>query len=163
MTIIVAKDDTVTANFALVQPGIADAPKVLEALAKVGGDTHPPTVEELSRLQMARGGGGRDRAGRPAMAAGQAEGKPKENFPGAVPTDAKLQGLLRSFIRPTNDNAAVDRVLAEVRAHIKDSPELRKQALDGWTRILHFGDRYGTEHARQVWRGFLEQLQREVK
>ena len=28
-----------------------------------------------------------------------------------------LQGLLRSFIRPTNDDATVDKVLADVKAH----------------------------------------------
>jgi len=33
----------VIANFALVQPGIADAPRVLEALAKACGDEQPPT------------------------------------------------------------------------------------------------------------------------
>ena len=62
MTIIMANDNKVTANFALVQPGIADAPKVLEALAKVCGDKAPPTVAQLTDVQMARSGGGRDGA-----------------------------------------------------------------------------------------------------
>jgi hypothetical protein len=84
--------------------------------------------------------------------------KAKDDFPGAVPTDGKLVGLLRQFIRPTNDDATVDRVLAEVKAHIKDSPDLAKQAADGWTRVLHFGDRYGTPYARKVGQEFLEQI-----
>ncbi|MSU62390.1 MAG: hypothetical protein EXS31_08340 [Pedosphaera sp.] len=159
MTIVVAKDNKVTANFALVQPGIADAPKVLEALAKVCGDTNPPTVAQLSERQMARGGGG----GRMNMEGGKPDGKPKENSPGAVPTDGKLQGLLRSFIRPTNDDATVDKVLADVKARIKDNADLQKQALDGWTRVLHFGDRYGTEYSRKVGREFLEQLKGQAK
>ncbi len=163
MTIVVAKDNKVTANFALVQPGIADAPKVLEALAKVSGDTNPPTAAQLSERQMARGGGGREAAGRMNAESGKAETKPKESFPGAVPTDGRLQGLLRSFIRPTNDDATVDKVLADVKAHIKDSTDLQKQAIDGWTRILHFGDRYGTEHARKVGREFLDQLKSQTK
>ncbi len=49
MTIVVAKDNVVTANFALTQPGIADAPKVLEALAKVSGDATPPTSGAIER------------------------------------------------------------------------------------------------------------------
>lgn len=159
LTMVVAKDNLVTANFALVQPGIADAPKLLEALAKVCGDTSPPTVEQLTERQMARGGGGAgmNPEGR------KADAKPGEGFPGAVPTDAKLQGLLRQFIRPTNDDATVDRLLGEVKAHIKDNAGLQKQALDGWTRVLHFGDHYGTEHARKVGREFLEQLKAGTK
>jgi hypothetical protein len=149
----------VTANFALVQPGIADAPKILEALAQVCGDANPPTAEQLNERQMARNGGGRD------SAAMRRDGgvKPKDPFPGAVPTDGKLQGLLRGFIRPTNDDATVDKVLADVKEHIKDNADLRKQAMDGWTRVLHFGDKYGTEYSRKVGREFLEELKRETK
>ena len=87
------------------------------------------------------------------------EEKPKEDFPGAVPADAKLVGLLRQFIRPTNDDATVDRVLAEVKTHIKDNADLTKQAADGWTRVLHFGDRYGTPYARKVGQEFLDQIE----
>ena len=47
LTVLVAKDDKVTANFALIQPSIqADAPKILKSLvAVVGGDV--PTLAEL--------------------------------------------------------------------------------------------------------------------
>ena len=213
MTIVIAKANTVTANFALTQPGIADAPKVLEALAKASSDASPPTVEELNQRQMARnGGGGRDGGGmrrgegmvprppvdlnrfdlntddglRAAVKALSAEvqslreelaavrggpqppaprpvppAKPpagKDPFPGAVPADPALQSMLRNFIRPTNDDARVDAVLTEVRAHIKDNVELKKQAIDGWTRVLHFGDTYGTEYSRKVGQAFLEEL-----
>ena len=47
VTIIVADKGKVTANFALVQPGIADAPKVIAAMAAASGDPKPPTVDEL--------------------------------------------------------------------------------------------------------------------
>ena len=211
MTIVAAKDNKVTANFALVQPGIADAPKVIEALARTCGDASPPSVEQLSERQAGRSGAGRERATqmqRPAagMDRGRAEpvdfskfdlnseaglrdavralmgevrglraqvaelrgrgappttpdnaAKPKEDFPGAVPTDERLQGLLRRFIRPANDDATVDQVLADVKAHIKGNTDLTKQAIDGWTRILHF-EQYGTAYARKVGREFLEKL-----
>jgi hypothetical protein len=150
MTIVAAKDGKVAANFALVQPGIADGPKVIAALAKACSDDMPPAIEQLAGNQNA--------------AAMRRDGaKPTENFPGAVPTDEKLVGLLRRFIRPTNDDATVDAVLDEVRAHIRDNAGLKKQAMDGWTRILHFGDRYGSEHARKVGREFLEKLKAETK
>jgi hypothetical protein len=209
MTIIVAKDDTVTANFAFSQPGIADAPKVLDALAKVSGDANPPTVEELNQRQMASNGGGMRRGegmaprppvdlnrfdlntdeglrravhaligevqslrgelaairgGDPRPAQRQASpGNPpavKAPFPGAVPTDPTLEGLLRRFIKPTNDDATVDAVMAEVRAHIKGNADLKKQAIDGWTRVLHFGDTYGTEYARTTGKAFVEELKK---
>jgi hypothetical protein len=208
MTILAVKDGKVAANFALVQPGIADAPKVIAALAKACGDEAPPTIEQL--------------AGRPADGRAMQEGSPREMrpkaaaaadlakfdlnteaglrdavraligevqslraelaardprrvparpeaaasrepFPGAVPTDDTLNGLLRRFIRPTNDDATVDKVLGEVRAHIKDNADLRKQAKDGWIRVLHFGDQYGTEYSRKVGRAFLEELQKEAR
>lgn len=211
MTIVMAKDNKVTSNFALVQPGIADAPKVIEALAKLSGDANPPTVESLSQRPGERPGMAR---GNERMAPGNAEmprrqGEPldlskldlnseaglrdavkmlvrevnvlrqdvaelrggkgpaatvekaKETFPGEVPTDDKLVGLLRQFIRPTNDDATVDRVLGEVESYIKDNRDLTKQALDGWTRIMHFGDRYGTPYARKKGAEFLKQLQKQ--
>ena len=153
MTIVIAKDNKVTANFALVQPGIADAPKVLEALAKVSGDTNPPTVESLVQRRPQ----GEMRARRQDEMKNGNE-PAKEKFPGAVPTDEKLVGLLRQFIRPTNENEVVDRVLNEVKAHIKDNPDLKQQAIDGWTRVLHFGDRYGTPYSRKVGAEFLASL-----
>ncbi len=77
---------------------------------------------------------------------------------GAVPGGCVLNGLLRQFIRPTNDDAAVDRVIGEVKTYIKDNPDLTKQAADGWTRVLHFGDRYGTPYSRKVGQEFLDQI-----
>lgn len=151
MTVVLAKDNIVTANFALVQPGIADAPGIVAALAKTCGDPKPPTVEELTARQPSM-------APARTRAAAPPGGKPQDPVPGAVPTDAKLNGLLREFIRPTNDDATIDRVLAAVKQHIEGNPDLKKQAADGWTRMLHFGDHYGTPYSRKVGREFLESL-----
>src|SRR5216117_4038548 len=49
MTVIVARQNKVAANFALVQPGMADAPKIISAIAKVIGDTNPPDAEALRK------------------------------------------------------------------------------------------------------------------
>ncbi len=205
MSIVIAKDNVVTANVALVQPGIADAPKVIDALAKVCGDSAPPTVAQLNERQTARTGGG-ERMGRDGARPERERGvamdfskfdlnseaglrdavralvsevkslrtevaalrspterapdapKRKESFPGAVPDDATLNTLLRQFIRPTNDDAAVDKLMTEIDAHIQGNPELTRQAIDGWTRVLHFGDRYGTPYSRKVGQAFLDRL-----
>jgi hypothetical protein len=164
MTILAAKGNRVTANFALIQPGIADAPRVIEALARVCGDTNPPSLESLvpaSAAGMARRGGSRDGAApdRTTPAAAPADGEPKrEGFPGAVPTDPTLNRLLRQVIRPTNDVATVDGLLKDMETHIAGKPELQREAIDGWTRVLHFGDHYGTEYARRQGRAFLRRL-----
>lgn len=156
MTIVAARSNVVTANFALVQPGIADAPKIIAALAQACGDTQPPSVSDLSPRPADRTAGRSEESMRR-----QDSPKPAQDpFPGAVPTDDQLQFLLRRFIRATNDTATTDRILAEVQAHIRDKPDLKKQALDGWTRVLHFGDRYGNEYSRKVGRAFLESLQK---
>lgn len=47
LTILIAVEGRVAANFALVQPGVADAPAVIAALARAAGDANPPTAEAL--------------------------------------------------------------------------------------------------------------------
>jgi hypothetical protein len=54
LTLVMAKDHVVTANFALVQPGVADAPRVVAALARTCGDAEPPSVESLLPKPPAR-------------------------------------------------------------------------------------------------------------
>ena len=205
ITIIAAKDNEVTANFALTQPGIADAPKVLEALARTCGDPNPPTAEQINERQMARGGASRmqpdrmtpDRtrpqpvdfskfdlnseaglrdAGRaliaevqslrkelttqhganPAPARPEAAAKPRDPLPGAAPTDVQLISLLRAFIQPKNEDATVDKVLSEVEAYVKGNPDLTKQAIDGWVRVLAIP--YGTAYAQKAGAAFVEKL-----
>jgi hypothetical protein len=200
LTLIMAKDNKVTANFALVQPGIADAPKVIAEIAKIIGDTKPPTAEELearrrvlydtpqrpnaarstqqmdlSRFDLNTEQGLRDavkaliaevQALRREVAelrgsAGASPSRPAvraQDLPGAAPTDAKLIGLLRSFIQPTNDTLTVDRVVKEVEEYVKGNADLTKQAIDGWTRVLFL--KYGTEYAQTKGKELVERLKR---
>ena len=152
MTVLVTRDGKVTHNAALVQPGIADAGAIIAAMAAVSGDANPPTAEALVG----------DRGGMaPARARNREQMAGQDNFPGAVPTDEKLNGLLRRLIRPTNDQATVDRLMTEMKAHIKDDADLRKQAVEGWVRVLHFGDRYGSAYARGKGAELLQELKQE--
>jgi len=51
MTILVGKEDKVTANFALVQPSVqADAPKIAQAIIDALGGGKGPTIDELQKL-----------------------------------------------------------------------------------------------------------------
>ena len=66
LTVLVASRGKVTANFALVQPSLTDAPDIAAALAKLAGKPQP-TIEALEalaypgRAKMARKAKGRDR------------------------------------------------------------------------------------------------------
>ena len=51
-------------------------------------------------------------------------------------------------------------LLAEVKAHIEGNADLKKQAADGWTRVLHFGDHYGTPYSRKIGQEFLDGLKK---
>ena len=64
-----------------------------------------------------------------------------------------LFGLLRD-----RRVATVDKLLAEMKTHVQGNADLTRQASNGWVRVLHFGDHYGTAHARKVGREFLDQL-----
>ena len=57
LTIIVSKENRVTANFALVQPSDTDAPRILEEIVRLVGGK-PPTVEELRRNRRPASRGG---------------------------------------------------------------------------------------------------------
>ena len=53
VTVLVAKDNQVTANFALVQPSVAaDGPKIAKAIAEVLGDRDAPTLEQLQKASQ---------------------------------------------------------------------------------------------------------------
>lgn len=148
LTIVGAKENRVVANFALVQPGIADAPKVLAALAQLAGDPQPPGAEEL-RARRGENRKPRPQPNRPA---------PGKELPGAAPTDPELISHLRAFIQKTNGPADVDRVLREVERYVQGKPELTRQAIDGWTRVLYL--KYGTDYAQKTGAEWLERLKK---
>ncbi|HEY8749514.1 MAG TPA: hypothetical protein VIM11_16140 [Tepidisphaeraceae bacterium] len=158
MTILVAKEGRVTANFALVQPGIADAPAVIAAMAKASGDANPPTAEVLRERRLKATGGSSTRRAAASMPSRPAATGQKTELPGAAPTDAKLLAMLRSFIQPDNDDAKVDRIAREVEDYVKDNPELTRQAVGGWTRVLYL--KYGTEYARNAGQKLVERLKK---
>jgi hypothetical protein len=134
-----------------VQPGLADAPKIIAAIARVIGDTNPPAAEALRERRGA--GNARMEPKEREMA-----GRPKGDLPGAAPTDDKLISLLRRFIQKSNEDATVDRILAEVEEYVRGNENLTRQAIDGWTRVLHL--KYGTEYAQKTGQTWLEKLRK---
>jgi hypothetical protein len=189
MTLVLAKNGKVTANFALVQPGIADAPGIIAAMAKLAGDKKPPTAEALLArqnpnqrrpmrrpLNLERLDLSTDAARQQAIRKLIAEVKhlrqqqamekrpsarpkrpnanaPKKTLPGAVPTDARMVGMLRQFIQKTNTDADVDRVLNQMKTRAGDDADLLQQACDGLVRVISVN--YGTPYAQKAGRAFI--------
>ncbi|MBC8326943.1 MAG: hypothetical protein H8E27_15085 [Verrucomicrobia subdivision 3 bacterium] len=198
MTLVLAKGGKVTANFALVQPGIADAPGIIAAMAKLAGDKNPPDARKLLvynnpinrrpmyvPLDLEKLDTSTDAARKIAIQKLIAEvrklreqnsanppsntrpnnqlpprplprpnaGGPKKPLPGAVPTDARMIGMLRQFIQKTNTDADVDRVLAQMKTRAGDDADLLQQACDGLTRVISVS--YGTPYAQKAGRAFI--------
>jgi hypothetical protein len=130
LTVLVAKENKVTANFALVQPSAqADAPKVAAAVAEVLG-LKPPTAKEL-------GVEGEATAARPkAKAGGQ---------------DPNLGPLLRAVIRRDASKEEVDEAAKKVVEYIEKNAEAAAQVGDIAKRLVDggkLGD-YGTPPAQE--------------
>jgi hypothetical protein len=103
LTIIVAKDNKVTANFALVQPSLqADLPKVLKAVvAAAGGEM--PKYEEWAEFK--------------AMTAKR---------PGAN-DDPKIPMLMRALIQLKNTDAEVEKIAAEIEKYAQENAAAKKE------------------------------------
>lgn len=125
LTILVAKDNKVVANFAIVQPNETDAPKVLAAMAKTVGQ-QPPSLKELL--------GDTGTAARPVV------GKPN--------ADPELQRLMRRMINKANDEAAVADIARDMVKWAGDDAKKKAQMKEYCKMIVKLG--YGTPAARKA-------------
>lgn len=127
LTIVVAKENRVTANFALVQPSIqADLPKILQAIADVVGGA-PPKLEELPGVaEMMRPRG----AGEP---------------------DPELRNLLRPLIRKEASPSEVEAAGRKVEQYIAEHEPARQEIGRIASTIVSSGKLtdYGTEPAQR--------------
>ena len=124
LTILVGKDNKVTANFALVQPSLqADLPKILEAVVKVAGGK-APKLEDL-----------------PGM---------KEMMRPTKGPDAKLTGMLRALIQKTARAEDVDATAKRIEEHVQKDEAARKEVGRIAKTIVEGGklENYGTEKAQ---------------
>lgn len=127
LTILVGKEGKVTANFALVQPAVTDAPKVAEAVCKAAGGT-APTLKELEALA----------------------------FPGRTPErDPQLVGLLRAVIRKDAAEEDVKKAAEAVEKFVGNDKEQQKQVAEIAAVVVKQG--YGTEAAQKQMKAWGEQ------
>jgi hypothetical protein len=131
ITLLVAKEGKVTANFALVQPGLqADGPKILKAIVEASGGGKVPTVSEIAGPRYT----------------GQTDTKP----PARGENDPKLTGLLRAVINKQAKEEQVKEAAEKVEAYIKTNKNARRELGRITTTVTNSDklDNYGTEAAQ---------------
>ena len=74
---------------------------------------------------------------------------------GAPPSDSRLNGLLRSFIRKTNTPAQINEYLQQIEERAATSEDLNQQAIAMFQLMLSFPDRYGSDDAKAKAKAFL--------
>ena len=130
LTILVAKEGKVTANFPLVQPSLqADLPKILTAVVAVAGGKVP----KLEEMAAAGEGMRRDPKGGP---------------------DEKLRGLLRPVIQLDAKPEDVDAAAAVVEKYVENNAVARKEVGRIANTIIDAGKltSYGTARAQEYLR-----------
>jgi hypothetical protein len=135
LTVLIAKDNKVTANFALVQPSMqADLPRILDALVAVAGGK-APKLEDL-----------------PEMKAAMAKGRPA--------TDEKLTGMLRAMIQKTATPEQVDKKAQEIDEYIKTNEAARKEIARISTTLVNGGKLadYGTLRAQEKLKAWAKEF-----
>jgi hypothetical protein len=138
LTVIVANEEKVTANFALRQPSVdVDGPKIFKAIVDVTGGGDVPEVSSFS-------GSGRMAAQR------------KSNGKWLESTDQERADVkLRQFLRPViNQSASEDEVLeaaAKVEEEAASDAAFRTRVFQAATRIIEAGKLkdYGTPKAQE--------------
>ncbi len=127
LTILIAKENKVEANFALVQPSLqADLPKVLESIVKVAGGK-VPKLDELD--------------GMPAMA----------RQPAADGQAPNLRPLLQPLIRLGASEHDVDKAAQAIEKQAQEDPATRRELIRIATTIVNAGklENYGTPRAQE--------------
>lgn len=138
LTVLVAKDNKVTANFALVQPSIqADAPKIAKEIVDVLGGGDVPTIEDLT-------------APNPVAIGLMTAKKIAERMVREGPNDPKLDTLLRSLIQKSATEEQVRDTIAGIETYVADKPDAQQRIGDIARRIIEAGklDNYGTPPAQ---------------
>jgi hypothetical protein len=170
LTVVVARDNKVAANFALLSPNETDAPRIRAAIddvLKVQAEPPAGTPEELKaevlrlreevmtlkeevaalKLQAQRQATREGAAGRRMEAPAE---KPKE--------DERLVNLCRRLIQPRAAEADIEAAVKDIEAYIAESDALKKQYADILGRILDL--KYGNEIGQAAMRKQLEKYKK---
>jgi hypothetical protein len=160
LTILVARDNKVTANFAIVSPNETDAPRIKAAIdeaLKAAAQALPGTPEEVrlreelaaAREEIAALKIQLERTGEPGPRRGEME-RPKE--------DETLVNHCRRLIQKAATQEQLDAAVKDIEAYIGTNETLRKQYLAILGRILDL--KYGNELGQAEMRRQVEKHQK---
>lgn len=113
LTVLVANDNAVTANFALVQPSLTEAPKIAAELAKLIKKP-APTPEQLARYVN------------PRNAAMRAEMRRRQGRGGDRTGGTDLRSMMRGLIDATDD-ATIEKAVKAIETWVGDNKARRAQ------------------------------------
>ncbi len=134
LTILVAKNNKVTANFALVQPSLTEGPKIAGELAKLIGKP-APTAEQLAKLVSPRGNAMRTR-------------------PSTSDDSMDLRRTMRQLISSSDDSEAFDSTVKAVEKWVGDDKGRRTQLQRMCKAILERD--LGSEKAQTQFKQWLD-------
>ena len=162
LTILVARDNKVAANFAIVSPNETDAPKIkaaVDEILKVRGPAPTGSADELReqvmklqeevaslREEIAMLRMKVEQANRPAPPRRGEMEKPKE--------DEQLVNLCRRLIQQRADHGQIDAAVKDIEAYIGNNDDFKKQYVAILTRVLDL--KYGNEIGQAAMRKQLE-------
>ena len=134
LTILIAKENRVKANFALVQPSLqVDLPKIVQAIvAQIGGPE--PKLSEL------------------LDASGAMQGQPRRTPPTerTRPDQEMIRTLVRPLIQKNASSQQVDQAAQAIEQALENSLEVKKEIGRIASTIVSSGklENYGTPHAQ---------------
>lgn len=159
LTIVGTKDGKATTNFALVQPGIADAPRVVEALAKTCGDQNPPPLDQLQPQQAGamRGAAGPRGAARPPLNLAQLDTSTPEAMKKAIDAlIAEVQRLRTENEQLRRGTAAPARPAAGAAANLPGETPTDEQLLALLRQFIQMAN--SNEQVDQTLKGMEERM-----
>ena len=136
MTVLVGKENKVTANFALVQPSVqADGLRIVKAIAEAVGE-EPPTEEAFLAAQ-------------PQM---------RRADDAAPNLDAQYRSLMRPVIQKDADEATIDAAAKRLEEAAEKNPALKKRVAEAMGRIIEAGklDMYGNAFGQAYMKKWAE-------
>lgn len=137
LTVLVAKDGFVMANFAILSPNETDAPKILKALDNL---LAPVTLEEM-RAEILR-------LREEIRALRDEVDALRKQIPAKRPEpDPKLANLYRKIINRDATDDQVDAAIQELEEIVKAEPKHKKAVIDQMALMVKAN--YGSEYARK--------------
>lgn len=143
VTVLVGKENKVTANYALIQPSIqADLPKIFQSIVDIAGGEVP----DVNKLQV---------PGMRPNATGNNPNQPNEALAEQVRT------YLRPVIQKDATDEQVDEAAAAVEAWVEKDEAARKEIARISKTIVNSGklENYGTPRCQEILRKWAEKYQ----